>query len=129
VAGRVYHRDARGRFAPTGAATEGSKRKRRRQAAVAGSAVVAGAVGVQQARNPASRARTAVGRRRIVRRHITRAQADHERAVSRRNRVFPTEALRSRPFDAKAARREGRKLTAGYRKQVKRVRKRRKRKG
>lgn len=51
---RVYHRDARGRFASaSGTSAQTQKRKRRkRRAAVAGSAVIAGAVVTQQARNP-----------------------------------------------------------------------------
>lgn len=126
---RVYVRDARGRFAPTGhnATTEDEKRKkRRRRAAVAGSTVVAGAVAGSQV-HPASRTRTAVQRRRIVRRHVERARADHERMTSLRARAFPTTAVTGKPFNAKAARREGRKLTKGYRKQIKRTRKARRR--
>ncbi|PJK21013.1 hypothetical protein CSX11_17985 [Mycobacterium goodii] len=71
---------------------------------------------------PAARA-PPITRARIVRRHVARARADHERSVSRRNRVFPTAAVRARRFDAHAARREGRALTKGYRRQVRAVRK------
>lgn len=85
--------------------------------------VAVGVVAASQAR-PASRTRTGTQRHRIVRRHVTRARADHAKSVSRRNRVFPTDAIRPARFDAKAARREGRTLTKGYRKQVRTVRKR-----
>jgi hypothetical protein len=120
---RVYHRDARGRFASAaGGSPESRKRKRRRTAA--GLTVAVGAVAASQA-HPASRTRTGITRRKIVRRHVARASADHQRHISRRNRVFPTEAIRARRFDAKAAKAEGRRLTARYRKQVKTVRKRR----
>lgn len=68
---RVYRRDARGRFAPTGGvASDHDKRKRkRRRVAVAGSAVAVGAVAGSQVR-PTSRTRTGVQRRRIVSRHV-----------------------------------------------------------
>lgn len=123
---RVYRRDARGRFAPTGSvASDENKRKRRRRAAVAGSAVAVGAVAGSQVR-PTSRTRTTVARRRIVRRHVARAGADHERLTSLRARVDPISAVTGAKFDAKAARAEGRKLTSGYRRQVKRTRKTRK---
>src|SRR6478609_8003076 len=115
---RTYHRDARGRFAPTGTTTDDpkKKRRRRRRAAVAGSAVAVGAVAGSQVR-PTSRTRTAVARRRIVTRHVERARADHERLTSLRARAFPTTAVTGKAFDASAARREGRKLTTGYRHQ------------
>jgi hypothetical protein len=64
-----------------------------------------------------------VARRRIVRGHVERARAYHERLVSIRARAFPTTAVTGRPFNAKAARAEGRKLTKGYRKGVKTQRK------
>jgi hypothetical protein len=123
---RIYRRDARGRFASTGSATDDPKKKRRRRkrVAVAGSAVAVGAVAGTQVR-PTSRTRTAVQRRRIVKGHVGRARADHERLTSLRARVFPTSVVTGAKFDAKAAYREGRKLTAGHRKQVKRIRKER----
>ncbi|HUO37365.1 MAG TPA: hypothetical protein VMU34_05765 [Mycobacterium sp.] len=75
--------------ASTGAATEAQKkRKRRRQAAVTGSAVAAGAVVATQA-HPASRTHTAIQRRKLVKRHVARAQADHDRLASLRAKVFP----------------------------------------
>jgi hypothetical protein len=58
---------------------------------------------------------------------VARVQADHERLTSLRARVFPTSVVAGRRFDAKTARREGLRLTAGYRKQVKRTRKSRRR--
>jgi hypothetical protein len=119
---RVYHRDSRGRFASTGTTEARKKQKRRRRAAVAGSAVAGTVVVASQAR-PASRTRTAVQRRRIVRRHVARAKADHKHLASVRARVFPTTAVTGKRFDSQAARREGRKLTKGYRRQVKLVRK------
>jgi hypothetical protein len=126
---RSQPRDSRGRFRSTGAApsTAGGPapddRKRTHRRAAAGAVVAVGVVAASQTR-PASRSRTTVQRRRIVNRHVSRAAADHARQVSRRNRVFPTEAMRPARFDAKAARAEGRKLTSGYRKQVKTLRKR-----
>jgi hypothetical protein len=119
--GRVYTRDARGRFTPTGA-SDARKRKRRRQAAVAGTAFAATAVAASQA-HPASRTTTAVARRKLITSHVARAQADHERLASVRARVFPTTAVTGPRFKASAARREARKLTKGYRKSVKTVRK------
>jgi hypothetical protein len=122
---RTYRRDAHGRFASAGTvAAEDTKRKRkrRRRAAVAGSTVVAGAVVASQAR-PASRTRTAVQRRRIIRRHVARTAADHEHLASVRTRVFPTTAVTGKGFDADAAKQEGRRLTKGYRKRAKTVRK------
>jgi hypothetical protein len=122
---RTYHRDARGRFAPTGhdtTAEEEKRRKRRKRAAVAGSAVAVSAVAVSQT-HPASRTRTAATRRKIVRGHVARAGADHAKLSSLRARAFPTTAVTGKPFNAKTARREGRKLTKGYRKGVKSVRK------
>ncbi|MDP7704294.1 hypothetical protein [Mycobacterium sp. TY815] len=83
---------------------------------------VAGVVAASQAR-PASRTRTAAQRRRIVKGHVARAAADHERLTAIRARAFPTTALTGRKFDAQAARAEGRKLTAGYRRQAKQLRK------
>jgi hypothetical protein len=122
---RVYRRDTRGRFASTGsAASDDDRRKRRRRAAVTGSAVAVGAVAGSQVR-PTSRTRTAAQRRRIVSRHVERARADHERLTSLRARAFPTTAVTGKAFDAAAARREGRKLTTGYRHQVKRTTRRR----
>ena len=122
---RTYARDAHGRFAATAASPGGSadddKRRTRRRTA-AGLTVAVGVAAASQA-HPASRTRTGITRRRIVRRHVGMARADHARQASRRNRVFPTEAVRSTRFDAKAARREGRTLTKGYQKQVRSVRK------
>lgn len=119
---RTYHRDARGRFASTGASTaEDAKRKKRRRTA-AGVTVAVGAVAATQAR-PASRIRTAATRRRIVKGHVARARADHAKLAGLRARAFPTSALTGRPFNAKAAKAEGRKLTKGYRKSVKAQRK------
>lgn len=81
---RVYHRDAHGRFAPaSGGSTEDERRKKRRRTA-AGVTVAVGAVAATQA-HPASRTRTTVQRRRIVKGHVARARADHARNVSRRN--------------------------------------------
>ena len=124
---RVYVRDSKGRFArtPGGSSPDSSdddaKRKKRRRTA-GGVTVAVGAIAATQARST-SVTRTAMTRRRIVKAHVGRARADHARHVSRRNRVFPTEALSPRRFDAKAARAEGRTLTKGYRKQLKSVRK------
>lgn len=116
---RVYHRDARGRFAPAPGGPSDRKKKRRR-AVMARSAVAVGVAATQA--HPASRTRTGITKRKIVRKHVTRASADHKGNTSRRNRVFPTRAIQVRRFDAKAARREGRTLTAGFRKGVKSVR-------
>jgi hypothetical protein len=118
---RTYHRDARGRFAPAPNAAEAQKKRKRRRRA-AGAVVVAGAVAGSQV-HPTSRTRTGLARRRIVRGHIERARADHERLASIRARAFPTSVMTARPFNAKAARAEVRKLTKGYRKGVKSVRK------
>lgn len=120
---RTYHRDARGRFAPTGVSGEhhDAKRKKRRRTA-AGVTVAVGAVAATQA-HPASRTRTAVTRRRIVKGHVARARADHAKLAGMRARAFPTTALTGKAFNAKAARAEGRTLTKGYRKSVKKVRK------
>lgn len=128
---RTYRRDARGRFASTGSVASDDeqtkrKRRRRRRATVAGSAVAVSAVAGSQVRLT-SHTRTAAQRRRIVARHVERARADHERLTSLRARVDPTTAVTGRRFDAKAARAEGRKLTAGHRRQVKRVRSARRR--
>jgi hypothetical protein len=95
----------------------------RRNAALAGSPLAAG-VAASQAR-PASHTRTAAQRRRMVKRHVERARADHERLASIRARVFPTTAVTGKQFDASAARREARRLTAGHRQQVKRARRKR----
>lgn len=122
AAKRIYHRDARGRFAPTGTTADEQKKRKRRRAAVAGSAVAAGAVAASQV-HPASRTRTAVTRRRLVARHVTRAAADHAKLSSLRARVYPTSVMTGKPFNAKAARREGRRLTKGYRRGVKKLRK------
>lgn len=121
---RAYRRDARGRFAPTGgvASNDDKRKRKRRRAAVAGSAVAVGAVAGSQVR-PTSRTRTAVQRRRIVSRHVERARVDHERLTSIRARAFPTSVVTGPKFDAKTARREGQRLTTGYRKGVKTVRK------
>jgi hypothetical protein len=100
--------------ASTGAATEAQKkRKRRRKAAVTGSAVAAGAVVATQA-HPASRTHSAIQRRKLVKRHVARAQADHDRLASLPAKVFPTTAVTGPWFNPSAARREARKLTAGY---------------
>lgn len=80
-----------------------------------------GAVAATQAHS-ACRTRTRITRASIVRRHVARARADHERAQSLRRRVFPTTALTPKRFDVKAAKGEGRKLARGYRKQVRRKR-------
>lgn len=122
---RNYARDSRGRFASTGTPGGSSedKRKRTHRRAAAGTVVAVGAVAASQARK-GSRTRTGVQRRRIVNRHVARAAADHSRHVSRRNRVFPTEAMRPARFDVKAARVEGRRLTKGYGKRVRTQRKR-----
>ena len=122
---RTYRRDAHGRFASTGtAASETARRqgKRRRRAAVAGSVVATGAVVASQVR-PASRTRTGVQRRRIVRRHVARAAADHAHLASVRARVFPTTAVTGATFDRDAATREGKRLTEGYRRQIRSQRK------
>lgn len=116
---RLQPRDARGRFASTGASAENDdeKRKKRRRTA-AGVTVAVGAVAATQA-HPASRTRAAVTRRKIVKGHVGRARADHAKLAGMRARAFPTTALTGKPFNAKAARAEGRTLTKGYRKSVK----------
>lgn len=122
---RTYRRDAHGRFAPTGTVasqTTQRQRKRRRRAAVAGTAVAVGALAGSQAR-PTSRTRTGVQRRRIVRRHVARAASDYEHLAHVRARAFPTTALSGAAFDRDAATREGKRLTEGYRKQVRSQRK------
>lgn len=124
---RRYARDARGRFASTGASArragddddQDEPTRRRRRAAVAGVSATGAAVAASQVRKT-SRTRTAIGRATIVRRHVGRARADHERNAARRARVLP--GSKAAPFDAKAARREGRALTRGYRKQIRSVR-------
>ena len=84
--------------------------------------VAVGAAAATQA-HPASRTRTAATRRKIVGKHVARARADHAKLSSLRARAFPTTAVTGKPFNAKAARDEGRKVTKGYRKGVKSVRK------
>lgn len=119
---RVYHRDANGRFAGTpGKSNDDDKRRKRRRVA-GGVTVAVGAVAATQA-HPASRTRTAATRRKIVKGHVGRARADHAHLAGLRSRAFPTTALTGKPFNAHAARAEGRTLTRGYRKQVKSVRK------
>lgn len=135
---RQYVRDSKGRFArtPGGSSAKARHRtpskarrspakarrsspeavkRRRRRAVVAGSAVVAGAVGIHQAR-PGSRTRTAARaaqlRRGVVTRHVARARRDHAHMEALRGWVFPDTGRR--PFDAKAARREGRRITAKH---------------
>lgn len=119
---RTYHRDSRGRFASTGASTADNEKRRTRRRTVAGVTVAVGAVAASQAR-PASRTRTTVARRRIVKGHVSRARADHAKLAGMRARVYPTTALSRTPFNAKAAKAEGLALTKGYRKSVKSVRK------
>ncbi|WP_165613851.1 hypothetical protein [Mycolicibacterium fortuitum] len=58
-------------------------------------------------------------RRRIERAHVARARADHAKLSSLRASAFPTSAISARPFNAGAAKAEARKLTSGYRGQVK----------
>jgi hypothetical protein len=54
---------------------------------------------------------------------VARAHADHEYLASVRAKAFPTTAVTGRPFDADAARREAKRVTAaGYGQQVNRVR-------
>lgn len=122
---RAYHRDAKGRFASTGTGSpEATKHKRRRKAAIAGTAV-AGVVAASQT-HPASRTRTAITRRKLVKRHVARAASDHRKSVTRRARALPHRPTAGAQFPKaarKAAKREARKLTRGYRRQVKRTRK------
>ena len=120
---RTYHRDAHGRFASTGASTEYDDEKRRkRRRTVAGVTVAVGAVAATQTR-PTSITRTAATRRKIVKGHVGRARADHANLAGMRARAFPATAMSPKPFNAKAARAEGRTLTKGYRKSVKTQRK------
>lgn len=133
--GRVYRRDARGRFTGSGTTSEVSteaadlkRRVRRRRAVVAGTAAVT-AIAASQV-HPASRARTAITRRRIVKRHVARAASDHRRSVTRRARALPHRPTAGAAFPKsarKAATTEARKLTKGYRRQLKRTRKARRR--
>lgn len=88
---------------------------------MAGSAVAVGVAGSQV--RPTSRTRTTLQRRRIVARHVERARADHAKLSSLRAQAFPTTAVTGGPFNAEAARADGRTLTKGYRKGVKSVRK------
>jgi hypothetical protein len=119
---RAYHRDANRRFVPTpGGSSDDDKRRKRRRTA-AGVTVAVGAVAATQA-HPASRTGTGVTRRRIVKGHVARARTDHAKLSSLRARAFPTTAVTGKPFNARAARAEGRTLTKGYRRQVKTVRK------
>ncbi|MCV7139988.1 hypothetical protein H7J76_12530 [Mycolicibacterium fortuitum] len=91
---------------------------RRQRAAKAGAVTVAVVIVASQA-HPASRTRTAPTRRRIERAHVARARADHAKLSSLRASAFPTSAISARPFNAGAAKAEARKLTSGYRGQVK----------
>ena len=93
---------------------------------MAGTAIAGTAVAATQA-HPASRTRTAITRRKLINRHVARAQDDHEHLAALRAKVFPTSVMTARRFDASAAKREARKLTSGYRGQVKRVRRRKRR--
>jgi hypothetical protein len=138
MAKRRIKRDRRGRFARTASSSAGRhvgkaspprptagrsvSPKTKRRAAVAGSVVIASAVAVHQARNPASRTRSTVAQRRIAAAYVQRAAADHRRLTSIRASAFPTTAVAGRSFDADAARREAQRLTSGYRAQAKRVR-------
>jgi len=126
---RVYRRDAKGRFASSGDATapssDAAKRKRRRRAGLAGTAVAATALAASQA-HPASRTRTTITRRRLVKAHVARTASDHRRIVTLTARSLPHRVTTGAQLPAsarKAARTEGRKLTRGYRRQVKRNRK------
>ncbi|SON62255.1 hypothetical protein MSIMFI_03776 [Mycobacterium simulans] len=132
--GRVYRRDTRGRFTATGTTSEVSteaadlKRRVRRRALVAGAAAVT-AIAASQV-HPASRTRSAVARRRIVKAHVARAASDHRKSVTRRARVLPHRVTPGAAFPKsarKAAHVEARKLTKGYRRQLKRTRKARRR--
>lgn len=92
---------------------------------VAGVTVAVGAVAATQTR-PASITRTAATRGKIVKAHVGRARADHAKLAGMRARAFPATAMSPKPFNGKAARAEGRTLTKGYRKSVKKVRRSRK---
>jgi hypothetical protein len=133
MANRVFRRDAKGRFASTGSANapspDAARRKRRRRAGLAGTAVAATAVAASQV-HPASRTRTAITRRKLVAGHVARVASDHRRMVTLTARALPhrvTTGARLPALARKAARAEGRTLTRGYRRQVKRVRKTRRR--
>lgn len=97
------------------------KRRRRRRrssttlAVVAGSAAVAGVVIASRQRHPARLTRTEATQRRIVARHVTRARKDHRHLTSLRAKVFPTSVLTAKQFNQDAARREARRILAGYR--------------
>lgn len=132
---RTYIRDARGRFAASGTTSEVSteaaalkRRVRRRRAVVAGTAAVSALAASQV--HPASRTRTAVARRKLVKRHVARAASDHRKSVTRRARALPQRVTSGAAFPKsarKAATTEARKLTKGYRRQLKRTRKARRR--
>lgn len=134
--GRVYRRDAKGRFASSGTAAPTTspdaadlkRRVRRRRAVVAGTAAVTALAASQV--HPASRTRAGITRRRIVKRHVARAASDHRKSVTRRARALPHRVTPGAAFPKsarKAATAEARKLTNGYRRQLKRARKARKR--
>lgn len=135
--GRVYRRDAKGRFASSGTAApttspEAADLKRRvrhrRAAVVAGTAAVAATAASQV--HPASRTRTAITRRTLVKSHVARAASDHRKSVTRRARALPHRPTPGAAFPKsahKAATTEARKLTKGYRRQLKRTRKARRR--
>lgn len=135
--GRVYRRDAKGRFAASGTTSEVSTEAanlkrlvRRRRAVVAGTAAVTALAASQV--HPASRTRTGITRRRMMKRHVARVASDHRKSVTRRARALPHRATSGAAFP-KSARRaataEARKLTKGYRHQLKRARKARRRSG
>lgn len=68
----------------------------------------------------------AVTRRKLVARHVARAASDHRRIVTLTARASPhrvTTGARLPASARKAAKAEGRELTRGYLRQVKRVRK------
>ena len=132
--GRVFRRDAKGRFASTGTTAAASseaarlkRRVRRRRAALVGGAVAATAVAGQV--HPASHTRTAITRRKLVKAHVARAATDHRKLVTRRARALPHRPTSGAAFPTakrKAAHTEARTLTRGFRRQVKRARKARK---
>lgn len=133
--GWICVRDAKGRFAATGSTSEVSteaadlkRRVRRRRAVLAGTAA-ATALAASQA-HPASRTRTGITRRRVVKGHVARAASDHRKSVTRRARALPHRPTAGAAFPKsarKAATTEARKLTRGYRRQLKRTRKARRR--
>lgn len=103
------------------------RRQRARRATAVKHAALAGltvgaAVAIATQAHPASRTRTAPARQRINRAHVARARADHAKLTSLRASAFPTSVMSAPAFNAQAARREARTLTAGYRGQVKAVR-------